>query len=147
MFATLSLSASNPLSFTSLPKMPLPRQRHQLRVSAAGAFTETRPRSKASTSLYEVLRVNDNASQTEIKSAYRSLAKLYHPDASPSESDGRDFIEIHNAYATLSDPAARAMYDLSLSAHLQHRVRRRSSVGFRPDGFYPTRRWETDQCW
>ncbi|PQQ15944.1 chaperone protein dnaJ 11 chloroplastic [Prunus yedoensis var. nudiflora] len=66
--------------------MPLPRQRHQLRVSAAGAFTESRPRSKASTSLYEVLRVKDNASQMEIKSAYRSLAKLYHPDASPSRN-------------------------------------------------------------
>ncbi|KAL6200583.1 hypothetical protein ACLB2K_030364 [Fragaria x ananassa] len=100
-------------------------------------------------SLYEVLRVRTNASQTEIKSAYRSLAKLHHPDASSSseaESDGREFIEIHNAYATLSDPAARAMYDLSLSGRVQC-DRGISAVGFRPNGFYSTRRWETDQCW
>ncbi|KAK3427425.1 hypothetical protein EUGRSUZ_F03659 [Eucalyptus grandis] len=67
-------------------------------------------------SLYEVLRVERTASPTEIKGAYRTLAKLYHPDAlSPVEagSDGRDFLEIHDAYATLSDPSARALYDLS----------------------------------
>lgn len=140
----LSFSAANPkLSFSSLPEMSLPRR--QLKVSVR-AFAETERRPLAA-SLYEVLQVNNNASQTEIKSAYRSLAKLYHPDASSAmESDGRDFIEIHNAYATLSDPAARAMYDLSLSAHV-HCDPRRSSVGFRPNGFYSTRRWETDQCW
>ena len=64
---------------------------------------------------------------------------MYHPDAlsaADMESDGREFIEIHNAYATLSDP------NLSLSAS-----ERRSPIGFRPSGFYSTRRWETDQCW
>lgn len=140
----LYFSTANPkLSFSSLPEMSLPRR--QLKVSVrAFAETERRP---LTASLYEVLRVNNNASQTEIKSAYRSLAKLYHPDASSAtESDGQDFIEIHNAYATLSDPAARAMYDLSLSAHV-HCDPRRRSVGFQPNGFYSTRRWETDQCW
>ncbi|OWM85927.1 chaperone protein dnaJ 11, chloroplastic [Punica granatum] len=92
-------------------------------------------------SLYEVLQVKRTATTTEIKTAYRALAKLYHPDAlSQTEyDDGRDFIEIHSAYETLSDPAARALYDLSLGrAHL--------SPGGRA-GFYPSRRWETDQCW
>ncbi|XP_022734470.1 chaperone protein dnaJ 11, chloroplastic-like [Durio zibethinus] len=88
-------------------------------------------------SLYETLRVERTASLNEIKMAYRSLAKVYHPDAMGSSSDGTDFIEIRNAYATLSDPTARAVYDMSLRA----RARRvRTSV-------YPTRRWETDQCW
>ncbi|KAK9268551.1 hypothetical protein L1049_000305 [Liquidambar formosana] len=94
-------------------------------------------------SLYEVLRVKQNASPMEIKTAYRTLAKMYHPDAAASESDGRDFIELHNAYSTLSDPAARAVYDLSLG------VGGRSfgySAGNRSQ-FYTTRRWETDQCW
>ncbi|KAM1870500.1 hypothetical protein ACFX14_046626 [Malus domestica] len=40
-------------------------------------------------SLYEVLRVTANASPTKIKSAYRSLAKQYHPNASWSQSDDR----------------------------------------------------------
>uniref|UniRef100_A0A5B6YRV5 J domain-containing protein n=1 Tax=Davidia involucrata TaxID=16924 RepID=A0A5B6YRV5_DAVIN len=110
------------------------------------AFTETAPAvTRRPASLYEVLRVKQNATPVEIKTAYRSLAKLYHPDASHSESDGRDFINIHNAYATLSDPAARAVYDMSLGAGSGRR-----SFGYSTgnrSGFYPTRRWETDQCW
>ncbi|KAK4744077.1 hypothetical protein SAY87_010389 [Trapa incisa] len=94
-------------------------------------------------SLYDVLRVKQTATPTEIKMAYRALAKLYHPDAmSRLESDGGDFIEINNAYATLSDPAARALYDLSMG----QMYRRSSSFGTRT-GIYRSRRWETDQCW
>ncbi|XVF03560.1 hypothetical protein REPUB_Repub05bG0004200 [Reevesia pubescens] len=88
-------------------------------------------------SLYEILKVERTASLNEIKTAYRSLAKVYHPDAMGSSSDGRDFMEIHKAYETLSDPTARAMYDMGLLARAR-RVRTR---------VYPTRRWETDQCW
>ncbi|KAL2247733.1 UNVERIFIED_CONTAM: Chaperone protein dnaJ 11, chloroplastic [Sesamum indicum] len=105
-------------------------------------------------SLYEVLRVKRNASQTEIKTAYRTLAKLYHPDATSrfmdSSADGSDFIEIHNAYATLSDPDARAVYDFSLNVDSR---RPWSTVGASEfpspglGGCYSTRRWETDQCW
>ncbi|KAH7843574.1 hypothetical protein Vadar_018314 [Vaccinium darrowii] len=60
-------------------------------------------------SLYEVLRVRRNASKNEIEAAYRSLAKKHHPDS-------RGFIEIHDAYTTLSDPTARALYNLSLKS-------------------------------
>lgn len=109
--------------------------------------------------LYEVLNVKYNASPTEIKTAYRALAKIYHPDVAaavvkhPEESfDGRDFIEIHNAYATLSDPAAREMYDLTLRTRSSRKQPLDSSYsapsGYsRRVGFYTTRRWETDQCW
>ncbi len=100
-------------------------------------------------SLYEVLRVKQTASPTEIKTAYRSLAKTYHPDASPVGSDGRDFIQIHNAYETLSDPAARAVYDMSLGAGGRRSYAYAySSGGIRGrSGYNSTRRWETDQCW
>ncbi|KAL3508318.1 hypothetical protein ACH5RR_027719 [Cinchona calisaya] len=113
---------------------------------------------RKSGNLYEVLRVNRNASQMEIKTAYRTLAKVYHPDVAavaakhPEESlDGRDFIEIHKAYSTLSDPAARAVYDFTMSIGSERRppsAKYSAPGGFRrPAGFYTTRRWETDQCW
>ncbi|KAK4484737.1 hypothetical protein RD792_007330 [Penstemon davidsonii] len=102
-------------------------------------------------SLYEVLRVKCNASQVEIKTAYRTLAKLYHPDAKSrfmessiaTSTDGGDFIEIHKAYATLSDPDARADYDWNLNVNTQRRFEKNSGRG----RFYQSRRWETDQCW
>ncbi|KAI6704175.1 hypothetical protein NL676_013311 [Syzygium grande] len=92
-----------------------------------------------STTLYRVLRVRATASQAEIKAAYRSLAKLYHPDSASTNRDEGDFVEINNAYAILSDPVARARYDLSIHAHCSPRY---SSMAPRPN-----RRWETDQCW
>ncbi|KAK9989169.1 hypothetical protein SO802_029408 [Lithocarpus litseifolius] len=49
---------------------------------------------------------------------------------SDSESDGRDFIEIHNVYATLSDPAARALYDLSLGNITSQFSNQRGLFGF-----------------
>lgn len=110
----------------------------------AFAGTTSRVDTRKPADLYEILRVKKTASPVDIKTAYRSLAKQYHPDAAAaSESDGRDFIAIHNAYATLSDPMARAQYDLSISAG-----RRFSYVaGNRPGFGRQTRRWETDQCW
>ncbi|XP_071702879.1 uncharacterized protein [Rutidosis leptorrhynchoides] len=97
-------------------------------------------------SLYDVLNVNHTATPSQIKSAYRSLAKRYHPDASYSkQNDDRDFIEIQNAYATLSDPTSRALYDLKLSTGIE----RRSGGLYAGNsyGYYTGRRWETDQCW
>lgn len=98
-------------------------------------------------SLYDVLRIKANASGKEIKAAYRNLAKLYHPDA--ASSDGRQFIEIHEAYATLSDPVSRDLYDLKLNLSSGRRGFPSSDDGIHMNGsdFYPTRRWETDQCW
>ncbi|KDO47055.1 hypothetical protein CISIN_1g040219mg, partial [Citrus sinensis] len=62
-------------------------------------------------SLYEVLRIEPTTMISEIKTVYRSLVKVYHPDLS---GNGRDFTKIHNAYETLSDPKARVVYDMSL---------------------------------
>lgn len=61
---------------------------------------------------YEVLGVAENASQDDIKKAYRGLAKQYHPDANPDNPEaGERFKQIGEAYRVLSDPDSRKKYD------------------------------------
>lgn len=60
---------------------------------------------------YEVLGVSKDASQEEIKKAYRVLAKKYHPDVSTDPNATEKFAEIQGAYDCLSDPDKRANYD------------------------------------
>jgi len=60
---------------------------------------------------YEVLGVSKDASQDEIKSAFRKLAKKYHPDVSKEENAAEKFKECQEAYAVLSDEGKRKQYD------------------------------------
>ena len=60
---------------------------------------------------YEVLGVDKNASDADIKSAFRKLAKKYHPDVSKEENAAEKFKEAQEAYAVLSDPEKRKQYD------------------------------------
>lgn len=60
---------------------------------------------------YEVLGVSKTATDAEIKSAFRKLAKKYHPDVSKEENAAEKFKEVQEAYAVLSDPEKRKKYD------------------------------------
>lgn len=62
---------------------------------------------------YEILGVSQQASQQEIKAAFRRLAKLYHPDKNPAERE--HFNQILKAYETLVNPTQRRAYDRKLS--------------------------------
>ena len=61
---------------------------------------------------YAVLGVAKNASDQEIRKAYRNLAKSYHPDTNPRDTAAENkFKEAGNAYEILSDKEKRAAYD------------------------------------
>jgi len=62
---------------------------------------------------YEVLGLTRDASDAEIKRAFRDLARRYHPDGNPGDSEAEErFKEISLAYETLGDPERRRRYDL-----------------------------------
>ncbi|KAK9138414.1 hypothetical protein Sjap_009008 [Stephania japonica] len=83
-------------------------------------------------SFYQLLGIPESVSSSEIKQAYKQLARKYHPDVSPpdrTEEYTRRFILVQEAYETLSDPTRRALYDrdLSMGLHLAFSARKRYS--------------------
>ncbi len=61
---------------------------------------------------YEILEINRNASDAEIKKAYRKLALKYHPDRNQGDKEAEEkFKQVNEAYQVLSDPQKRAIYD------------------------------------
>lgn len=63
---------------------------------------------------YEILEVTPNASQAEIKQAYRRLVKQYHPDTNQQNTDNEQIIRINAAYEVLGDTQSRQFYDRQL---------------------------------
>lgn len=61
---------------------------------------------------YKVLNINKNATDDEIKKAYRKLARKHHPDVNPNDKTAKEkFQQINEANEVLSDPVKRAKYD------------------------------------
>jgi DnaJ-class molecular chaperone len=108
---------------------------------------------------YRALGVSRNASDKDIKSAYRKLARKYHPDVNPGDKKAEDkFKEIGEAYEVLSDPDKRRRYDQFGSAWqrgpqggvppawqdiLRQAQRGRTPVGRRATGGMPNVDFET----
>ncbi|OQY36628.1 MAG: J domain-containing protein [Chloroflexota bacterium] len=79
---------------------------------------------------YKVLGVNRDATQEDIKKAFRKLARKYHPDVKGSESSEEKFKEINEAYQVLSDTEKRQKYDQFGSHYKQY-----SRAGGQPEDF------------
>jgi DnaJ domain len=146
MAATATLASSQ--FVVSRPPLSLRRFRSSVVATAAVAPPPTAAR--GSKNLYDVLQVKETASVREIKAAYRSLAKRAHPDVAPIGSI--DFLEIRQAYETLSDPQERARYDLEFNPVNRiglemMEIRYGFGLRFSGSGRMGLRRWETDQCW
>ena len=63
------------------------------------------------TEYYDRLGVDKNASQDDIKKAYRKLSKKYHPDLNQEPGAEEKYKEVQEAFETLGDPQKRAQYD------------------------------------
>ncbi|XWS29194.1 hypothetical protein CRYUN_Cryun24cG0007700 [Craigia yunnanensis] len=162
MMSSLPISTSLSCFQISSPSPSRARFRPALATAATATTTRTRtytskeekgstsgylsrPGMAACTSLYDVLGISVGASNQEIKAAYRRLARACHPDVAAidrKDSSADEFMKIHAAYSTLTDPEKRAVYDSKL---LWRRHRPLTSAS-RFSG-YGGRSWETDQCW
>ena len=68
--------------------------------------------------LYKILQISPSATKDQIKKAYRTLAKQFHPDFNPHDPNANRKMEaINEAYATLIDPLKRTEYDRKLRYH------------------------------
>ena len=80
---------------------------------------------------YEVLGVNRDASDSDLKKVYRRLAMKFHPDKNPDDPEAENrFTEAKEAYEILSDPEKRAVYDQYGHAGLDQQSGGRGASGF-----------------
>lgn len=90
--------------------------------------------------LYEALEVQKNASEDEIRKQYRKLARKYHPDLNPGDSEAEErFKEVAVAYEILSDPQKRKNYDEFGDEAL--------NPNFDPDKAREYAKWQKSRSW
>ncbi len=66
-------------------------------------------------SAYDILGISPDASDEEVKSAYRRFSKVLHPDINKRPTATQEFKELNNAYNTLIDPSERSKHDYALA--------------------------------
>lgn len=69
---------------------------------------------------YHILQIEYTANATQIKKAYRTLAKIYHPDTNTNLTSKQKFQEINDAYHTLIDIEKKMLYDVQLRNYYQN---------------------------
>lgn len=148
-------AASQPALHLPSPRSPSPAA---VATAAAAAYTHVSTPPRPAPTLYDVLGLPASATADEIKSAYRRLARSCHPDvrASGGGAAAEEFMRVHAAYSTLSDPDKRADYDRRLplrrsrSMPMSGHGRAYAGPGAGTGGSFSglrRRTWETDQCW
>ncbi|GLJ05852.1 hypothetical protein SUGI_0026730 [Cryptomeria japonica] len=110
-------SFNHPLSSkpTSYSLRRAKMQRAQLTIRALNNTLEGV--SSPAITLYDVLSVSQSVELNELKKAYREKVRVYHPDVCPPaerEESSKMFLQVQEAYETLSDPMLRADYDFNL---------------------------------
>ncbi|XP_057544732.1 chaperone protein dnaJ 11, chloroplastic [Amaranthus tricolor] len=151
----LSFSLYSPSLPSFKPKPPKPLTGKVYLSSSPIFSTFRRPYAVSATaspetsvsSLYEVLGISIEATNEEIKIAYRKLARSCHPDIT---GDADEFMRVNAAYSILSDPDKRADYDRKLYPIVRRKERRFPGLSASPTSSFcqfPRRNWETDQCW
>ncbi|XP_062193049.1 chaperone protein dnaJ 11, chloroplastic-like [Phragmites australis] len=121
-----------------------PSESNKIRCAAAPPAAAAAAVGRRASTLYEELGLRVGATGREIKAAYRRLARERHPDVA-GEPAAADFVRLHDAYATLSDPDSRASYDRA--AVMAMPVARHYPRWGAGGSGRPRRTWETDQCW
>lgn len=131
--STITISTA-PTTVTSKPD-PILRFKPISRFLSASFKTKAAVQERVSItatdmSFYELLGIPESGTSLDIKQAYKQLARKYHPDVSPPdrvEEYTQRFIQVQEAYETLSDPRRRALYDRDMARglHLAFSARRR----------------------
>jgi curved DNA-binding protein len=92
---------------------------------------------------YKLLGIEKSASQKDIKSAYRKLARKYHPDLNPNDKDAkRKFQQINEANEVLSDPEKRKKYD-QYGKDWQHSEQFEKQQQYQNQASNASRAWQT----
>ncbi len=88
---------------------------------------------------YQILNVKPSASKSEIKQAYRSLAKKFHPDTQTSMANHEEIIKLNQAYEVLNDPQNRLIYDKKIAINS---VYKRQEKNYSASSYYQYKRQE-----